>query len=69
VAALDSHTLEQHEYQDRVSHYTHRLNGQAAVQRWRSPPTRVCLLADVPGPEKLLATEPVHSSDLNLVRT
>ncbi|KAF4523087.1 hypothetical protein B566_EDAN003099 [Ephemera danica] len=57
VAALDSHTLEQHEYQDRVTHYMQRLNGQAMVLRWRPPPTRTCILADVPGPEKLLSTE------------
>jgi hypothetical protein len=67
VAALDSHTLEQHEYQDRVTHYTHRLNGQAVVQRWKPPPTRTCLLTDVNGPEKLLSTDQTLPSDLALV--
>ncbi|XP_065337874.1 ragulator complex protein LAMTOR1 [Cloeon dipterum] len=64
VAALDSHTLEQHEYRERVTHYTQRLNGIAVMQRWRSPPTKVCLLADLPAPEKLLSTETVLPTDL-----
>jgi len=67
VAALDSHTLEQHEYQDRVTHYTQRLNGLAVMQRWRAPPTRVCILADLPNPEKLLSTNGVHPNDLQMV--
>jgi ragulator complex protein LAMTOR1 len=67
VAALDSHTLEQHEYQDRVTHYTQRLNGLAVMQRWRAPSTRVCILADLPNPEKLLSTNGVHPNDLQMV--
>lgn len=68
VAALDSHTLEQHEYQDRVTHYTQRLNGLAVMQRWRAPPTKVCILADMPNPEKLLSTDGVHPNDLQMVK-
>jgi hypothetical protein len=64
VAALDSHTLEHHEYLDRVKHYTQKLH---SVSRWTPPRRPPCLLVDVPAPEKLLAAEPLTKQDLQLV--
>jgi hypothetical protein len=64
VAALDSHNLEQHEYLDRVKHYTQKLQ---SMSRWTPPRRPPCLLVDIPAPEKLLAAEPLTQQDLNLV--
>jgi hypothetical protein len=64
VAALDSHNLEQHEYLDRVKHYTQKLQ---SMPRWTPPRRPLCLLVDIPAPEKLLAADPLTQQDLNLV--
>nr|CAD7398651.1 unnamed protein product [Timema poppensis] len=65
VAALDSHNLEQHEYLDRVKHYTQKLQTGSRWVSSRKPP---CLLVDIPAPEKLLAAEPLSWLDTKLVR-
>ncbi|CAG2061584.1 unnamed protein product, partial [Timema podura] len=64
VAALDSHNLEQHEYLDRVKHYTQKLQ---TGSRWVSSRKAPCLLVDIPAPEKLLAAEPLSWLDIKLV--
>lgn len=64
VAALDSHTLEQHEYHERVKHYTQKLQ---TGSRWIAPRRSLCLLVDVPAPEKLLAAEPISVANLDLI--
>lgn len=66
VAALDSHNLEQHEYLDRVKHYTQKLQ---SMSRWTPPRRPLCLLVDIPAPEKLLASEPLTQQDMNLITT
>ncbi|XP_069680532.1 ragulator complex protein LAMTOR1 isoform X3 [Periplaneta americana] len=66
VAALDSHNLEQHEYLDRVKHYTQKLQ---SMSRWTPPRRPPCLLVDIPAPEKLLAAEPISQQDLHLITT
>ncbi|PNF35312.1 Ragulator complex protein LAMTOR1 [Cryptotermes secundus] len=66
VAALDSHNLEQHEYLDRVKHYTQKLQ---SMSRWTPPRRPPCLLVDIPAPEKLLASEPLTQQDMNLITT
>jgi hypothetical protein len=64
VAALESHNLEQHEYLDRVKHYTQKLQ---SMSQWTPPRRPPCLLVDIPAPEKLLAAEPLTQQDLHLV--
>ncbi|XP_021924783.1 ragulator complex protein LAMTOR1 isoform X2 [Zootermopsis nevadensis] len=66
VAASDSHNLEQHEYLDRVKHYTQKLQ---SMSRWTPPRRPPCLLVDIPAPEKLLAAEPLTEQDLHLITT
>ncbi|PSN35933.1 Ragulator complex protein LAMTOR1 [Blattella germanica] len=64
VAALDSHNLEQHEYLDRMKHYSQKLQ---AISRWSPPKLPPCLLVDIPAPEKLLASEPISQADRHLI--
>ncbi|XP_063228396.1 ragulator complex protein LAMTOR1 isoform X3 [Bacillus rossius redtenbacheri] len=64
VAALESHTLEQHDFLDRVRQYSQRLQSSG---RWAAPARAPCLLADIPAPEKLLAAEPLGAADLQLI--
>lgn len=64
VSAMDSH-LEQHEYLDRARQYTQRVNGFG--QKLSYVPRRVCLLADLPAPEKILSADPVSPADLQLM--
>ncbi|XP_066998850.1 ragulator complex protein LAMTOR1 [Anabrus simplex] len=65
VAALDSHTLEQHEYHERVKHYALKLQ---TGSRWTAPRRPPCLLVDVPAPEKLLAAESITVANLELIK-
>lgn len=65
VAALGSHALEQHDYLERVKHYSQRL--QLAGQWGGSLNHHICVLTDVPAPERWLAAEPIHPSDQSLV--
>lgn len=57
VAALDTHILEQGEYNDRMKMYTQRLNHQ-----WNSVQINdvryIGMLKDIPHPENHLATFP-----------
>lgn len=65
VAAMGAHNLQQHEYMERVNHYSLRLQG---VQPNRHAPARrqPCLLVDIPAPDKMLSTTP-RSFDISTV--
>lgn len=67
VAALGSHALEQHDYLERVKHYSQRL--QLAGQWGGSLNHHICVLTDVPAPERWLAAEPIHPSDQSLINS
>ncbi|XP_026476905.1 ragulator complex protein LAMTOR1-like [Ctenocephalides felis] len=66
VAAMDSHTLEQHDYMDRI-----RLYNQRMMQAWNniqiSPVGPHCLLIDISAPEKVLGTNPISAADQQLI--
>lgn len=70
VAALGPHNMEQHEYMERMKHYTLKLQavtGMGLGGRWlqsRRPP---CLLVDIPVPDKVLASAPISTNDLLLI--
>ncbi|KAG8309232.1 Ragulator complex protein lamtor1 [Homalodisca vitripennis] len=65
VAAMGTHNLEQHEYMERVKHYSLKLQGVAG--RYTPAPKQSCLLVDIPAPDRLLAVTPVHESDIHQV--
>lgn len=62
VSAMDSH-LEQHEYLDRARHYQQRLLMASHPSSY--PPKS--LLADLPFPDKILASEPISAADHRLM--
>uniref|UniRef100_A0A1B6DAU7 Ragulator complex protein LAMTOR1 n=1 Tax=Clastoptera arizonana TaxID=38151 RepID=A0A1B6DAU7_9HEMI len=64
VAALGVHNLEQHEYVERMKHYTVKLQGVTGHSRWSQPKRTSCLLIDIPVPDKMLATSPISTDDL-----
>lgn len=67
VAALDSHNLQQHEYVDKMKHYSQRVQRACSQNKFvlkNSP----CLLQDIPMPEKVLASESISAEDRNMVR-
>lgn len=67
VAAMDSHTLEQHDYMDRI-----RLYNQRMMQAWNNiqvtPIGPQGLLIDISAPEKALSTNPISLADLQLIK-
>ncbi|KAF2884113.1 hypothetical protein ILUMI_22081 [Ignelater luminosus] len=66
VAALDSHNLQQHEYLERMKQYSVKL--QQVCTSHRLPPRgKMCLLQDIPAPERLLASEAIQAEDLNII--
>lgn len=65
VAALDSHNLQQHEYLERMKQYNQRLQHLCAANRIQYKSK--CILQDVPNPEKILNSEPLHPDDIKLV--
>ncbi|KAK5643973.1 hypothetical protein RI129_007818 [Pyrocoelia pectoralis] len=68
VAALDSHNLQQHEYVERMRQYSSKLQQACATNKL---PVRhkLCVLQDIPAPEKILSSESVSEDDLNLIST
>lgn len=66
VAALDSHNLQQHEYLDRMKQYNQRLHQLCATNRIQYK-SKICILQDVPNPERILNSEPVNQDDIKLV--
>lgn len=70
VAALGAHNLEQHEYVERMKHYTQKLQTVAAVShKWVQPRANPCLLVDIPAPDSLLAAAPISPSDYVLIKS
>lgn len=51
VAAMGAHNLEQHEYLERVKHYSIKLQ---AVSSRSLMPHKTCLLVDIPAPDKIV---------------
>ncbi|KAK4887855.1 hypothetical protein RN001_004126 [Aquatica leii] len=68
VAALDSHNLQQHEYVERMRQYSLKLQ-QACASNKLPPRTKMCLLQDIPAPEKVLSSESVNPDDLRLINS
>lgn len=67
VAALGAHNLEQHEYMERMKHYTVKLQGVPGIitgqSKWGQSRRTPCLLVDIPVPDKVLAMSPVKAND------
>ncbi|KAF5277855.1 hypothetical protein FQA39_LY06007 [Lamprigera yunnana] len=68
VAALDSHNLQQHEYVERMRQYSSRLQQACAVNKI-PPKSKMCILQDIPTPEKVLVSELVNEEDLRLINS
>ncbi|XP_045601700.1 ragulator complex protein LAMTOR1 isoform X2 [Procambarus clarkii] len=69
VGALDCHTLEQHEYIDRVRTYNQRLNTVPPQKIPSRTHHEAELLCDVPAVERILSAQPISVADLNLMTT
>lgn len=69
VGALDSHTLEQHEYIERVRSYNHRFNALPSQKVPSRTRHEVQLLCDVPAVERILSAPPISLADLNMMVT
>lgn len=69
VGALECHTLEQHEYIERVRTYNHRLQNLQANKNLTKPQSGPVLLADVPAAERILSAQPVTFADITLINT
>uniref|UniRef100_A0A1B6KAL9 Ragulator complex protein LAMTOR1 n=1 Tax=Graphocephala atropunctata TaxID=36148 RepID=A0A1B6KAL9_9HEMI len=65
VAAMGAHNLEQHEYMDRMKHYSLKLQG--VPSRYTPIRKQSCLLVDIPAPDRVLAVTPVHDSDIHQI--
>ncbi|XP_070553998.1 ragulator complex protein LAMTOR1-like [Ptychodera flava] len=66
VSALDSHTMEQHEYMDRARQYSTRI---AIVSGNSSKPRKRPLPAGTSVPQAVLASEPVSIADIQLINS
>ncbi|KAF5286411.1 hypothetical protein FQR65_LT12591 [Abscondita terminalis] len=66
VAALDSHNLQQHEYVERMRQYSSKLQQACASNKVPSR-SKLCILQDVPAPEKVLSTDLIQGDDLCLI--
>jgi len=68
VAAVDSHLLEQQEYNDRYNSYQHKINQLwNTVNHPRTEPSG--LLKDIPNPQLVLAPVPILEEDLVFVKS
>lgn len=67
VGALECHTLEQHEYLERVRMYNHRLNTVPPHKIPSRAHHNVMLLSDVPAAERILSAQPISLADLNMM--
>ncbi|CAG0878872.1 unnamed protein product [Darwinula stevensoni] len=67
VSALETHSVEQHEYLDRTKQYSHRLSNQTNLKSFpkvRPAPRVLSTLEDIPAIEKILSIEPISQDDL-----
>jgi len=65
VAAMGAHNLEQHEYMERVKHYSLKLQGVA--NRHATSRRQTCLLVDISAPDKVLAVTPIDDKDIHQI--
>ncbi|XKL65393.1 hypothetical protein PGB90_008813 [Kerria lacca] len=67
VASLGSHSLEQHEYRERMSFYMNKMKALTSSKSLCKLP-KVTILQDVPNPDKILVTPSLVSDDeLNFI--
>ncbi|XP_002740744.1 ragulator complex protein LAMTOR1-like [Saccoglossus kowalevskii] len=66
VSALDSHTMEQHEYMDRARHYSTRLAIVGGNLRTMRKPV---LPIGTTVPQAVLAGEPISIADIQLINS
>ncbi|XP_022084504.1 ragulator complex protein LAMTOR1-like [Acanthaster planci] len=66
VSAIDSHTMEQHEYLDRARTYSSRV-AVVVTGTKKSPSSLLVLPQGVSVPYTVLADEPVSLADINLI--
>ncbi|KAK4288590.1 hypothetical protein Pmani_038387, partial [Petrolisthes manimaculis] len=69
VGALECHTLEQHEYIERVRMYNQRLNTlytQKVVNKKALPDVNK-LLVDLPSTERTLSAQPISLTDYSMM--
>ncbi|XP_068232804.1 ragulator complex protein LAMTOR1 [Palaemon carinicauda] len=69
VGALECHSLEQHEYIERVRLYNQRIHSLSASKNGTKKRLELQLLCDVPAAERILSTQPITSADLSLMVT
>lgn len=69
VGALECHTLEQHEYIERVRLYNQKLHSLSASKNGGRAGQEPQLLYDIPAAERILSAQPVSSADLSLMIT
>nr|XP_053654587.1 ragulator complex protein LAMTOR1-like isoform X2 [Cherax quadricarinatus] len=67
VGALECHTLEQHEYIERVRTYNQRLNMVPPQKIPNRVHPEAQLLCDVPAVERILSAQPILLADFNLM--
>ncbi|CAO1426421.1 unnamed protein product [Diamesa serratosioi] len=68
VAAMDTHNLEQQEYNDRIKLYSSRLSLQWNNVQSPAASNYNGLLKDVPNPELVLLSDPIASDDIAMIR-
>ncbi|KAK8380751.1 hypothetical protein O3P69_007996 [Scylla paramamosain] len=69
VGALECHTLEQHEYIERVRTYNQRVNAIPQVKTSNKRHHEVQLLYDTPATERVLSAQPISLADFNMMIT
>lgn len=68
VAALDSHNLQQNEYEERMKQYNVRVQQVFANKKNKlSSRFKNCILEDIPWPEKVLQSDSINIEDKKLV--
>ncbi|KAG7164867.1 ragulator complex protein LAMTOR1-like [Homarus americanus] len=67
VGALEYHTLEQHEYIERVRTYNQRLNTVPPQKIPNRAHHEAQLLCDVSAAERILSAQPISFADFNLM--
>lgn len=69
VAAMDTQKLEASEYNDRIKLYTQRLQQQWSNVNHPNQTENSSLLKDIPNPEPVLASVPIASDDLTMIKS
>ncbi|KAK9875674.1 hypothetical protein WA026_009470 [Henosepilachna vigintioctopunctata] len=66
VGALDTHTLQQTEYIERMRQYDLRLQ---QCNKSKLIIKKKCILQDIPYTDKIFSTDPLSSSDVNMINS